>query len=134
LFELLASKRLLGQRILQLVALLFTPLAGGIMAVTVTKLTHFQFQPLWMMAGLGATFALALRLVQIGWFFRLRGLPPWVALLEDILCIFLVLFAFKAPNQGGLIAMLLLWLAVRSSTAWREWYVQSQSSPKLPPD
>jgi hypothetical protein len=33
-----------------------------------------------------------------------------------------VLFAFKAPNSGGLIALLLLWLAVRSAQSWYQWY------------
>ena len=134
LFELFASKRLLGQRILQIIQLLFTPLVGALMAITVTKLIHFSLQPLWMVGLLGGTFALVLKLVQVGWFFRLRGIPPWVTLLEDILCACLVLFAFKAPKNGGLIAMLLLWIAIRSSTAWRAWYLQSQNDSKLPPD
>jgi hypothetical protein len=113
---------------------LFTPLVGALMAITVTKLIHFSLQPLWMVGLLGGTFALVLKLVQVGWFFRLRGIPPWVTLLEDILCVCLVLFAFKAPKNGGLIAMLLLWIAIRSSTAWRAWYLQSQNDSKLPPD
>jgi len=126
LFELLASKRLLGQRILQLIQLVFTPLVGALMALTVVKLAHIEMQPLWIAAVLGAVFSLVLKLVQVGWFFRLRGIPPWVALLEDLLCIALVFLAFNAPKNGGIIAMLLLWLAVRSSTAWRQWYLQSR--------
>jgi hypothetical protein len=63
-----------------------------------------------------------LQLVQVGWFYRLKGLPIWAVLLEDILCVLLVLFAFKAPNSGGLIALLLLWLAIRSSQSWYQWY------------
>ena len=57
--------------------------------------------------------------------FRLRGLPIWVIFIEDIICILLVLFTFDAPQNGGLIALLLLWIAIRSSTAWRKWYQQS---------
>ncbi|MFM7192597.1 MAG: DUF4126 domain-containing protein [Microcystaceae cyanobacterium] len=128
LFELLASKRLLGQRILQLIQLVFTPLVGALMALTVVKLAHIEMQPLWIAAVLGAVFSLVLKLVQVGWFFRLRGIPPWVALLEDLLCIVLVFLAFNAPKNGGIIAMLLLWLAVRSSTAWRQWYLQSRNA------
>ena len=128
LFELLASKRLLGQRILQLIQLVFTPLVGALMALTVVKLAHIEMQPLWIAAVLGAVFSLVLKLVQVGWFFRLRGIPPWVALLEDLLCIALVFLAFNAPKNGGIIAMLLLWLAVRSSTAWRQWYLQSRNA------
>ncbi len=125
LFELFASKRLLGQRILQLIQLVFTPLVGALMALTVVKLAHIEIQPLWMVAALGGLFSLVLKLVQVGWFFRLRGIPPWVVLLEDLLCVVLVFFAFNAPKNGGIIAMLLLWLAVRSSTAWRQWYLHT---------
>ena len=63
-----------------------------------------------------------LTLVQVGWFFRLRGIPIWLVCLEDILCIGLVFFAFNAPQEGGLIALLLLWLAIRSSNSWRRWH------------
>jgi len=85
LFELFASKRLLGQRILQLLQLV-------------------------------------LKLVQVGWFFRLRGIPAGIALTEDILSVLLVLYALNSPEQGGLIAMMLLWLALRSSSSWKKWH------------
>lgn len=137
LFELFGSKKLLGQRVLQIVQLMFTPLVGGMMAVTVAKLLQLVFMPLWLIALIGALFSLVLRLVAIGWFFRLRGIPPWVTAIEDLLCVGLVLFAFKAPEHGGLIAMLLLWIAVRSSTAWRRWFLENRSPKdpsKRPPD
>ena len=123
LFELFASKKLLGQRVLQIIQLVFTPLVGAMMAVTVAKLLQLAFMPLGLIALIGALFSLVLRLVAIGWFFRLRGIPPWVAVIEDVLCVGLVFFAFNAPENGGLIAMLLLWIAVRSSTAWRRWFL-----------
>jgi hypothetical protein len=44
--------------------------------------------------------------------------------LQDFLCLCLVFFAFDAPRQGGVIALLLLWLALRTSTLWRQWYLQ----------
>lgn len=132
LFELFGSKKLLGQRVLQIVQLIFTPVVGAMMAATVVKLLDLKFMPLGLIALVGGLFALVLRLVAIGWFFRLRGIPPWVALIEDFLCVGLVLFAFKAPENGGLIAMLLLWIAVRSSTAWRQWFVESRSKRSLP--
>jgi len=132
LFELFGSKKLLGQRVLQIVQLIFTPFVGAMMAVTVAKLLALDFMPLWLIALIGALFSLVLRLVAIGWFFRLRGIPPWVAVIEDLLCIGLVLFAFKAPKNGGLIAMFLLWIAVRSSTSWRKWFLENRS-PKDPP-
>ena len=63
--------------------------------------------------------------VQVGWFFRLGRMPLALIIAEDILSGILVLFALKAPENGGLIAMLLLWLALRSSTEWRSWHNNS---------
>ncbi|WP_017303754.1 DUF4126 domain-containing protein [Spirulina subsalsa] len=132
LFELFGSKKLLGQRVLQLVQLGFSPIVGGLMAVTVMKLTPLEVDILWLIGILGGLFAFVLKLVQVGWFFRLRGLPVWVALLEDLLSIFLVIFALNAPQQGGLIAMFLLWLCVRSSSTWYRWYRSQGAERPLP--
>ncbi|MDJ0731307.1 MAG: DUF4126 domain-containing protein [Crocosphaera sp.] len=125
LFELFASKKLLGQRILQIIQLVFSPLVGGLLAVTVVKIVNLEMNPLWLIGVIGGLLAFVLKLVQVGWFFRLKGLPIWVICIEDIVCILLVLFAFDAPKNGGLIALMLLWIAIRSSTAWRNWYGQS---------
>ncbi|MEM8780643.1 MAG: DUF4126 domain-containing protein [Cyanobacteria bacterium P01_G01_bin.49] len=128
LFELFGSKSLLGQRILQIVQLIFSPLVGGLLGITVVKIANLEIEPLWLIGIIGGTFALILNLVQAGWFFRLRGLPIWAVFLEDIICVLLVLFAFNDPQKGGLIALMLLWIAVRSSTAWRQWYKGSRKS------
>jgi hypothetical protein len=133
LFELFASKRLLGQRVLQIIQLLFTPFVGGVIAIAVVKMANLQVQPLWLIALLGALFALLLKLVQVGWFFQLRGIPPWAAFLEDVLCAFLIIFSFTAPINGGLIAMLLFWLAVRSSGKWRN-LASANRRGQSPPD
>lgn len=124
LFELFGSKQLLGQRALQVVQLTLSPLVGALMAIATLQIIDVEFEPVWLVAIVGSLLALVLALVQVGWFFRRRGLPLWIALGEDALCVFLVFFAFNAPQQGGLIAMLLLWLAVRSSSAWYGWYQQ----------
>ena len=121
LFELFASKRFLGQRILQLVQLLFSPLAGAVLGMALVQATNLPNGLTVMMGIMGGALALVLQLVQVGWFFRLRGLPLWAIFVQDALCIFLVLFAFDAPTQGGVIALMLLWLAVRSSTSWYQW-------------
>jgi Domain of unknown function (DUF4126) len=126
LFELFASKKLLGQRVLQLIELVLSPIVGALMAMTVAKLLQFDLQPLWIIGITGGIFALVLKLVQVGWFFRLRGIPIWLVCIEDALCVCLVFFAFNAPKEGGLIAMLLLWLAIRSSTEWRRWYLEKK--------
>lgn len=131
LFELFGSKKLLGQRITQLVQLFFSPLVGGLMAVTVSKMIKFDLQPLWIMGLVGGILAFAIKLVQVGWFFRLRHLPIWVILSEDILCVILVLFAFNAPQNGGLIALMLLWIVIRSSTAWRRWTLEKPKNYEL---
>ena len=122
LFELFGSKKLLGQRVLQLIQLVLSPLVGALMGMTVAQLTNLTIKPIWLIGVVGGLLALVLKLVQVGWFFRLRGIPIWGVFIEDALCVFLVLFAFKAPQEGGLIAMLLLWLAIRSSAEWRYRY------------
>lgn len=128
LFELFASKKLLGQRILQLIQLILSPLVGAIMGIAIAKFTGAETPVVWIIGIVGSLLALVLQLVQVGWFFRLRGLPLWLVFIEDFLCVVLVLFAFDAPHQGGLIALLLLWLAIRSSKQWYYWYMKQKDS------
>jgi hypothetical protein len=128
LVELLISKEPLGLRFLQLVQLIFSPLVGAIAGVTVARTAALDNWIIWLIGLVGGLLALVLQLVQVGWQYRIRKMPLWVAFAQDFLCICLVLFAFDAPQQGGLIALLLLWFAIRSSTAWRRWY-QAQASP-----
>lgn len=122
ILELFVSKQLWGQRLLQFVELVFSPLVGAVMAMAVAGIFHQPQQLIWILGVVGGLLALVLQLVKVGWFYRLQGLPTWAVLLEDILCVLLVLFAFKAPNSGGLIALMLLWLAIRSSQSWYRWY------------
>jgi Domain of unknown function (DUF4126) len=132
LLELFVSKQLWGQRLLQAVELVFSPLVGAVMAMAVARI--LQLQPphfTWILGAVGGLFALVLQLVKVGWFYRLQGLPTWAIFLEDILCVLLVLFAFKAPNSGGLIALLLLWLAMRSSQSWYRWYKEGRKQADL---
>lgn len=127
LLELFASKTFEGQRVLQIVQVIFSPMVGAIMGVAIAQISPIDevvAHPwmLWIIAIVGGFLALVLQLVQAGWFYRLKGLPLWVIFVQDGLCIALVLFAFDAPRQGALIAMLLLWLAIRSSKEWYRWY------------
>lgn len=122
-FELFASKQLLGQRLLQVVQLLLSPVVGAIMGITVAQFAQAPSAFVWIVGIVGGLVALVLQLVQVGWFFRLRGLPVWVVFIQDVLCVALVILAFDAPRQGGLIALILLWLAIRSSRQWHQWYV-----------
>jgi hypothetical protein len=133
LLELFASKTFAGQRVLQIVQIIFSPLVGAIMGIAIAQVSLIDeiiAHPwmLWIIGVVGGLLALVLQLVQAGWLYRLRGLPIWVIFLQDVLCISLVLFAFDAPRQGGLVAMMLLWLAIRSSKEWYRWY-RSQGIP-----
>lgn len=130
LFELFASKKLLGQRVLQIVQLIFSPIVGAIMGIAVAQFADAPTSFVWIVGIVGGLLALVLQLVQVGWFFRLRGLPLWVVFIQDVLCVALVIFAFDAPRQGGLIALLLLWLAIRSTKQWHRWYVGQNRSKK----
>lgn len=129
LCELILSKKILGQRLLQIIQLLFTPIIGALLPVVVIKnysIATTSKEVLIVLSITGAALALAIKLVEVGWFFRLRGLPIAVIIFEDILSILMVLFALRAPEQGGLIAMLLLWIAIRSAGEWRQWYIESR--------
>jgi hypothetical protein len=119
LFELFASKKLVGQRIVQQVHLFLSPLVGALMGLAVASATQ---TPSWLVGLIGGLLALVFQLVLVGWFYRLRGLPMWAVFMQDVLCITLVLFAVDAPRQGGLIALILLWFAIRSGKYWYDWY------------
>lgn len=138
LFELFASKKLLGQRVLQIFQLVFSPLVGAIMGIMVAQVAEVPKPLVWILGIVGGLLALVLQLVQVGWFYRLRGLPLWIVFFQDFLCVALVIFAFDAPQEGGLIALLLLWLAIRSSKEWYRWYLgkkrQYRRHPPLKPD
>ena len=127
LLELFASKTFVGMRVLQIVQVIFSPIVGAIMGIAIAQVSSIDeivAHPwiLWIIGVVGGLLALVLQLVQAGWLYRLRSLPIWMIFLQDVLCISLVLFAFDAPRQGGLIAMLLLWMAIRSSKEWYRWY------------
>lgn len=125
LFEIFASKKLRGQRILQILQLFLSPIVGAIMGLAVATAAEL---PRWIIAVIGGLLALVLQLVQLGWFYRLRGLPLWAVFLQDSLCILLVLFALDAPRQGGLIALILLWFAIRSAKEWYRWYWENRKN------
>jgi len=128
LFELFVSKNRSGQRLLQSVQVVFSPLVGAILGMAVAKATIADDWLVWILAIVGGLLALVLQLVVTGWFYRLTRTPIWLVLAQDILCIALIFFAFDAPRHGGIIALLLLWLAIRSSKEWRRWYV-GQAAP-----
>ena len=119
LFELIGTKQLIGFRILQIIQLVFSPVVGAVMAIGVARLMEVQLVPFWILGTVGALVAFVLKLVQVGWFFRLGKIPLSLIFVQDFLSAILVIFALEAPRNGGLIAMCLLWLALRSSSDWK---------------
>ncbi|MGF1513582.1 MAG: DUF4126 domain-containing protein [Elainellaceae cyanobacterium] len=117
--ELVVSKDRTGHRVLQMVELVLSPLVGAIAGIAVIAAVSDSALMFVIIGTVCALLAVVLRLVQMGWFYRLRGLPLWFILVQDVLCIALVFLALDAPRQGGLIALFLLWLAIRSSSAWQ---------------
>lgn len=130
LFEIFASKNRSGQRFLQTVQLMFSPVVGAIIGVAIARITTKPEWLVWLLGCTGGALALVLQLVQTGWIYRLRQVPVWVVFAQDALCVVLVFLAFDAPKQGGLIALLLLWIAVRSSKEWYHWYAQQSGAKK----
>jgi hypothetical protein len=128
LFEIFASKHRVGQRFQQTIAVLCSPIVGTIMGMAVAKTTIPSAWLIWLLGITGGLLALVLQLVQTGWFYRSKRIPVWVMFVEDFLCVALVFLAFDAPRQGGLIALLLLWLAIRNSKDWHHWY-RRQAEP-----
>lgn len=128
LVEVILSKDRFVQRLLQIIQLLFSPLVGAIMGMAVAQTAGVVGGLVWLLGAVGGLLALVLKLVQVGWSYRVRNVPLWVIFAEDTLCALLVIFALDAPRQGGLIALLLLWLAIRSSKEWHRWYVTQADS------
>ncbi len=130
LVEVFASKNRLGQRVLQVVQLLLSPVVGALMGIAIAQATEVSPWLVGILGGVGGLLAFVLKLVQVGWFYRLQGLPLWLTFVQDALCVCLVVFAFDAPKEGGIIALLLLWLAIRSSQAWQRWQKYDERSSK----
>jgi hypothetical protein len=129
LLELTISKDQINRRFLQSAELFISPFVGTIAGIAIARYSSIENSWLIILVSLtGGLFALLLQFVQVGWLYRINPAPLWLICLEDILCVCLVFFAFDAPNQGGLIALLLLWISIRTSTAWRRWYLRQASS------
>lgn len=126
--EVIFSKDRLGRRLIQIVQIGFSPFVGAIMGMAVARAAGIPDWLVGLLGAIGGLLALVLQLVQLGWLFRLRQVPLWTIFLQDVLCVLLVLFALDAPRQGGLIALLLLWFAIRSSKEWHRWYTDQASS------
>lgn len=121
--ELIASKSLLGQRLLQIVYLPFCPIIGALLAIApAPDLSKI------LIGLVGGFVALLLQLIQAGWFYRWNRFPLWLSFVQDSLCILLVYLALKAPQLGGVVALILIGLAVNSYKELRQWYLRQYQS------
>ena len=121
LFEVIASKDRTGIRVSQLFQLCLSPLVGGLLGFSIARTSDLPMVVVVVLGIVSGLLALVLQLVQVGWFYRLRGLPLWMIFAQDFLCVLLIIFAFGAPQHGGMIALLLLWFAIRSADEWKHW-------------
>lgn len=129
LAELILSKDPVGQRFFQMMELILSPLVGAIAGIAVARTSGLEGWLYILVGGISALLALVIQLVQVGWFYRPRRPPLWVFFCLDALCIFLAILAFDSPQQGGIIALLLLWLVIRTSNIWRQWSTASLPLP-----
>lgn len=132
ILELVIARHPWGQRLLLPLQVLLSPVVGALLGVTLADLAAMPQVASRFMVLSGAGLALILQLVQVGWFYRRGRLPRWVVFGQDSLCALLAVFALKAPHQGGLMALFLLWLAVRISRDWQTRYAQQRGAH--PPD
>ena len=119
--ELLLSKDPYSQRIFQILELLFSPAVGAIAGIALARTLGLDN---WLYIGVGITsalLALVIQLLQVGWFYRPQRPPIWIFFVVDGLCVFLAYLAFDFPNGGGIIALMLLWLVIRTSYVWKNW-------------
>ncbi len=125
LAELFLSKDPYSQRIFQIIELVVSPLVGAIAGIALARTLGLDA---WLNIGIGITCALlavVIQLLQVGWFYRPKRPPLWVFFVVDGLCVFLAYLAFDFPNGGGIIALLLLWLVIRTSYIWKNWAQKS---------
>ncbi|MEB3290562.1 MAG: DUF4126 domain-containing protein [Leptolyngbya sp.] len=123
--ELLLSKDSYKQRLFQIAELILSPGVAVLAAVAVARTLGLAPWVSLIAALVSALLAFVIQLLQVGWFYRPRRPPPWLFFVIDGLCIMLAFLAFDAPRQGGVIALLILWLVIRISYVWQHWSRQA---------
>lgn len=119
--ELLLSKDSYKQRIFQIAELILSPGVAMLAAIAVARTLGLAPWVSLITTVVSALLALVLQLLQVGWFYRPKQPPGWLFFVIDGLCVMLAFLAFDAPRQGGVIALLLLWLVIRTSYVWQRW-------------
>jgi len=119
--ELMLSKDRHSQRLFQSIELVLSPGVGALAGVALARTVGLEGWLHWIFGLISALLALVIQLLQVGFFYRPRRPPLWAFFVVDGLCIVLAFLAFDDPNAGGIIALLLLWLVIRTSYLWRNW-------------
>ncbi|QQE64527.1 DUF4126 domain-containing protein [Leptolyngbya sp. BL0902] len=119
--ELMLSKDSYKQRIFQIAELILSPGVAVLAAIAVARTLDLAPWITVITAVVGALLALVIQLLQVGWFYRPKRPPAWLFFVIDGLCVMLAFLTFDAPRKGGLIALLLLWLVIRTSYVWQNW-------------
>lgn len=127
--ELMLSKDRHSQRLFQLLELVLSPVVGALAGLTVARTFGVEGWISPLIGLISALVALVIQLLQVGWFYRPSRPPLWLFFVVDGLCIVLAVLAFDAPNQGGIIALLLLWLVIRTSYLWQHWPRRGKPKP-----
>ncbi|HEY9877643.1 MAG TPA: DUF4126 domain-containing protein [Leptolyngbyaceae cyanobacterium] len=125
LIELVLSKDPMIQRLIQFVELILSPAVGAIAGIAIARNVGLDGWLQLLVGGISALVALVIQFMQVGWFYRPKRPPLWLFFVLDALCVFLAILAFDSPRQGGIIALLLLWLVIRTSNIWRHWRLGS---------
>ncbi len=118
--ELVLTKNRHSQRLLLLTELSLSPWSGAIAGVAMARKGGIEGRLALLMGLTSALLALVIQLLQVAWMFRPLPLPLWVPIGVDGLCIGLAVLAFRWPQGGGLVALLLLWLVIRTGYRWRQ--------------
>jgi hypothetical protein len=124
--ELMLSKDRRNQRFFQILELILSPGVGALAGISLARTLGLDGGYNLLVGLISALLALVIQILQVGLIYRPRRPPLWSFFVVDGLCIVLAVLAFDAPNQGGIIALLLLWLVIRTSYLWRNWPRQSQ--------
>jgi hypothetical protein len=122
IFELVATKTALGQRLVQALQFFMAPVTGVIIASAFSGETGIVAQ---MAIGLaGAALASTLQAVAMGYFFRRGRVTIPVQFLQEGLCVLLVILALNAPLVAGCAVFGLLGAALLQASHWRKYFNQ----------
>lgn len=119
-FELIATKTALGQRLVQALQFFIAPVTGAIVASAFSP--GADMAPQMLVGVAGAALAAALQAVYMGYFFRRGRVTIPVQLLQEGLCVILVLLALATPVMAGFAIFGLLWVALQQSYSWRKYF------------